>query len=434
MSWSYDLLSPELQASFRRMGAFSGGADLAAVAAVAAGGGDAFDCVAALADASLVQVRDGPDGEPRAGLLQTMTAFARERLAETGELDETCHVHARFYADLAAEIAPELQGPRPLAARDRLEAELDNIRAALGWCLDTASVPERVSLGLALCGAMSWFWYAFGYTAEGRDWQRRAVSAATGRGGGELARALHGLAILQLQQGSAAEARDALSAALDIWRREGNRDQIATELSSLGVAHWSLGDLAAGRALLEQSIDLARELGDEKRESNGLSNLAVLETTSGQPGRAIELLEQARKLDIKLGNAWGQVVDEANLALALVRADRAEDALAILRAGAAKMLGLGDVELTIGVVESFAAIFTQRADTARAARMFGTAQALREQAGMPMASLEAEVIGEYLDTARAAMTEEAWQAQLQLGRARTAAEALGDVPDAPAEC
>src|SRR5262249_54314331 len=84
ISWSYDLLGPELQAFFRRMGAFAGGCDLAAISAVASGGADAFDRVAELADAALLRVADGPDGEPRgahaadrAGLRPGRTARGR---------------------------------------------------------------------------------------------------------------------------------------------------------------------------------------------------------------------------------------------------------------------------------------------------------------------------------------------------------------------
>ena len=136
ISWSYDLLSPELQAFFRRMGTFAGGCDLAAISAVASGGADPFDRVAELADAALLRVADGPDGEPRARMLQTVQAFAWAALHEAGEWEQIRNAHASFYADLAEELSSRLEGPAALAARDHIEAELENIRAALTWCLD----------------------------------------------------------------------------------------------------------------------------------------------------------------------------------------------------------------------------------------------------------------------------------------------------------
>jgi predicted ATPase/class 3 adenylate cyclase len=431
-TWSYDLLDPALRACFRRMGAFSGGCDLDAVAAVASGDADALDSVAELVDASLASVRDGPDGEARVGMLQTVREFARQLLEQAGELDEVRSAHASYYAGFAETIAPQLQGPRPLAARDRLEAELENMRAALTWCLGPPDSPgghvpqQRVTLGLRLCRALSWFWYALGYTAEGRGWQRRAVAVASAEQGPDLAAALHGLAVLLLQQGEAAEASEALSTCLAIWRRLGNRSKVAVELSSLGVAHWTLGDLDAARRMLRESADIAREVGDDARQSTALSNLGILEVGVGNAAEAIDLLEQALVLDEKVGNAWGCATTQANLAGAMLRAGRTDDAYASLRSRAADIVGLGDVELTISVIELFAIIFAQRADAGRAARLAGTAGALRERAGMPICGPDAEFLEEYLGKARDSVTAAVWGAQRRTGQAYTAEQALAE--------
>jgi predicted ATPase/class 3 adenylate cyclase len=431
VAWSYDLLSPAMQEFFRRMGSFSGGCDLAAVAAVALSGTDPLDSVAELADASLVSVGDGADGEPRVGMLQTMRVFARERLAEAGELDEARSAHASFYAGIAEELAPRLQGPRPLVARDRLEAELENVREALSWCLesdldDRWSVREYVTLGLRLCQAMSWFWYACGYTAEGRRWQRLAVAAASAEEGPDLATALHGLALLLMQQGEVREAKDALTTCLEVWRRVGDRSRIALELSSLGVAHWTLGHIETGRAMLRESIDIATEIGDESKQSNALSNLGAFEVGAGNTKRAIELLEQARVIDEKLGNVWGCAVIQANLAAAMLRAGRPDDAYASLATKAADIVGLGDIELTIDVIELFASIFAQRGDAGRAARLIGTAEALREQAGMPIREPDAELLEKYIAGARDSVSAQTWDEQRRAGHSFGAEDALAD--------
>jgi predicted ATPase/class 3 adenylate cyclase len=430
IGWSYDLLNPGEQAFFRRMGTFSGGADLAAIAAVAPGP-DALDAVAGLAEASLAFVRDGPDGEPRFGLLQTIAVFALERLAGAGELAEARNAHASFYADSAAAVVPELQGPRPLAARDRIEAELGNIRAALTWCLDPGTgpaagpvTPQRAALGLRICQQMGWFWYAFGYTAEGRGWQRKAVAAASAEGGPELATALHGLAVLLLQQGETAEARDALETCLGIWRQAGDRGKIAAELGSLGVAHWTLGDTASGRVMLAESAAIAGEIGDEARQSTALGNLGVLEVNAGRPQLAIDYLERALAIDQRLGSAWGAAVTRANLAGAMLRAGRPQDAYDSLRATAAATAGLGDVELTIGLIELFACALAGLGHALRAARLLGTAQALREQAGMPMSAPDTELLSDLTGAAQASVSARAWDEQLLAGRGATPADAL----------
>jgi predicted ATPase/class 3 adenylate cyclase len=430
ISWSYDLLSPELQAFFRGMGAFAGGCDLAAISAVASGGADAFGRVAELADAALLRVADGPDGEPRARMLQTVQAFARAALHEAGEWEEIRNAHASFYADLAEDLSSRLEGPAALAARDRIEAELENIRAALAWCLDQpadgTSPPERLTTGLRLCQAMSWFWYAFGYTAEGHGWQRRAVAVASAAGGPDLATALHGLAVLLLQQGETAEAKDALTTCLQIRRETGDRSKTAMELSSLGVAYWTLGDLDTGRAMLRESIDIAREIGDESRESTALSNLGAFEVGANNCEQAIELLERALAIDVRLGNVWGCAVIQSNLTAAMLRAGRADEAYAALRSQAGSIVGLGDIELTIEIIELLAGIFSQRGDAGRAAKLSGTAEALREQAGMPIRGPDAELLEEFLAPARGLLSPQEWEEERRAGRSLNVQQALAE--------
>jgi predicted ATPase len=164
------------------MGAFAGGCDLAAISAVASDGADAFGRVAELTDAALLRVADGPDGEPRARMLQTVQAFARAARHEAGEWDEIRNAHASFYADLAWELSSRLEGPNALAARDRIEAELENIRAALGWCLDQPAggnlpPPEQLTTGLRLCQALSSATPSKGTAGSGGPWPWRPPRA-----------------------------------------------------------------------------------------------------------------------------------------------------------------------------------------------------------------------------------------------------------------
>ena len=430
ISWSYDLLDPGAQAFFRRMGVFAGGCDLEAVTAVAACGTEALDAVAELADASLLAVREGRDGEPRVSMLQTVRAFALDQLAAAGELDDVSEAHASHYVGVAEQVTPQLQGPQPLAARDRLEVELANMRAALTWCLRPAAPPgqrlpqHRVAVGLRLCQGLHWFWYACGYLAEGQGWQRRAVELASTGQGTDLAAALHGLAVLLLQQGEAAEARDALTSCLGIWRRVGDRNQVAKELNSLGIAHWTLGDIDTGRALLGESIGLAQEIGDEGRQSTALANLGLVEISAGHPRRAIGLLKQAQAIDEKLGNTWGCAVNQANLASAMLRAGQTKDANALLRDNAADIVGLGDIELTIDVIELFACIAAKRAQPKLAARLAGAAEALREQAGMPRRGPAGELVESYLGKAHRALPRLVWDEHHRTGHTWSPQRAL----------
>lgn len=219
---------------------------------------------------------------------------------------------------------------------------------------------------------------------------------------------------------------DALTASLEIWRAEGNRSEVAKELCSLGVARWTAGDLEAGRAMLRESIEIGKEIGDESRQSTALSNLAAFEVGAGRPQQAIDLLKQAQAIDEKLGNVWGCAIIQANMVSAMLRAGRADEAYASLAGRADSIVSFGDIELTIEVIELFAGIFGLRGDAGRAARMVGTAEALRDQAGMPMRRTDAGLLEEYIAAVRDSAGPRAWDEQRRIGHGRGADEAIAD--------
>ena len=318
IAWSYDLLSPAIGAFFRRMGAFAGSCDLAAVAAVAAGGTDPLDSVAELAEAGLLIVRDGPDSEPRVGMLQTVRAFAQARLAKAGELSDAASAgHASFYAGLAETLVPHLRGPQPLTARDRIEDNLENVRAALSWCLEPGADGQPLA-GTDLPGPAARPGHEL-VLVRLRLYRRGSpLAAAGGRRRVRRGRPGPGHGPAWAGHPAAAAGRDrrgdgrADGQPPDL-EAGGNRSKVAIELCSLGVAHWTLGDLDTGRAMLRREHQDRWEVGDETMQSNALSNLGAFEVGAGRVELAIELLEQALAIDERLGNTWGCAVIQANL-------------------------------------------------------------------------------------------------------------------------
>ncbi len=245
IAWSYDLLEPADQSTFRRLGVFRRRCDLRAVEAVVGSDlGDPLDAVVGLADASLVQVLDSSDGEPRVGMLQTIRAFARDRLDSSGEGDETRLRHARWCLEVAGEIDELLRGPTQMSALDRMDDVEEDIRAALGWCLrpEAGTDAVRTECGFRLLSAMSRYWYRFGYVAEGRGWHERAMQVTGGADSPEMLDALHNLGVMLLQQGDVTAASPSLERALEMARRMGERDLEARELNSLGVARREAGE------------------------------------------------------------------------------------------------------------------------------------------------------------------------------------------------
>ncbi|MPV37404.1 ATP-binding protein [Georgenia subflava] len=417
IAWSHDLLPPPLQAVFRQVSVFEGEFDLDAVAAVVDDDADPLDLVGELVDANLALVREGPDGEPRVRVLRTIARFGRERLAEHGETDAVRRRHARHFLAVAEGVRPQLRSAAHLAGRDRLAGSLADLRAALAWSLgtDQGAEPADLATGLRLCEQLFWFWYACGYQPEGRRWLGAAVAAAAGTEGPELMAALHGLAVLVLQHGEPERAREMLTRTLDHQRRTGSPSDVASELSSLAMANRALGESGRARDLLEEAIGLARGAGERAHLASALSNLAALEIDAGRHDRSLALLTETLAIDHDLGDTWGTAADHVNIATALLRAGRLEEVAQTLAEHGPAVVALGDVELTVDVLEIACALAARRGEARRAARLLGAAGAMRRRAEFAMTAPDEAYLQEQVELVRNGSDAARWAQDLQDG-------------------
>jgi predicted ATPase/class 3 adenylate cyclase len=435
IAWSYDLLAPELAEVFRRMGVFAGGCDLDALTAVGVTENDEgpwtdpLQVAAGLLDVSLITVTEGADGEPRVGMLETVREYALERLEQADELDETRRRHAGYYAGFAERASEQLDGPEQLAALDRLEAEHGNLRAALGWSLETGAADpggngERAVIGLRLVLALTSFWYQHGHAAEGRRWLQRAMGLTSAASGEPLARVAHGLGMMLTQQSELEAALPLFERSLAIWRELGNRDQVAKELNSLGITHGDAGHLDIARSILEESIAISREIGSDLRLASALTNLGILETNAGNLDRATQVLDEALARDQKQGDLLGVAMDRLALTRVSLRAGRARAARGLLSATFDFVASAGNTEILATSLELSACVAAELGEALRAARLAGAAEAVRLQAGMPILEFDAALLERFLAPARAAIARHEWDGECRAGRALTQQQAV----------
>jgi predicted ATPase len=159
IAWSHDLLDDVEQVLFRRLSVFVGGCSIQAAGGVCVAdadlGFDVLDGVASLLNKSLLRREDGPGGEPRFSMLETVREYALERLEACGETTAIRRRHAEFFLDLAERIEVELWGPDQSALLDRCEAEHDNFRAVLAWTQGAGDDPVTA---LRLAAGLAQFW------------------------------------------------------------------------------------------------------------------------------------------------------------------------------------------------------------------------------------------------------------------------------------
>jgi predicted ATPase/DNA-binding SARP family transcriptional activator len=198
LEWSHALLSEDERVLLRRLAVFAGSFSLTAAEQVCAGGllpsQDVLDCLGRVVDKSLVQVEHaGPRSRYR--LLETIRQFARERLVAAREVETLEAAHCRYFLDRARDHDPERAGGVVVEHPQSLDADHDNLRAALGWALRNDH-QRALSLGISLLP----YWLARGHFVEGAGWLERVLEVAL-TPSPERARALLALAILDARRG-----------------------------------------------------------------------------------------------------------------------------------------------------------------------------------------------------------------------------------------
>ncbi|HET9496198.1 MAG TPA: AAA family ATPase, partial [Chloroflexia bacterium] len=232
IEWSYNLLEPGEQALFRGLGVFAGGCTVDAIEQVCGGSDpqiEAFDGVTSLVGKSLLQRQAGAEwaggAEPRFVMLETIREFAREKLGGSGELDATCDRHLDYFTQIAERSDQEtLGGELPLWMR-RLDADQNNMRAALEWSLtgNDRAGGRRAVQGLRLVGALGRYWQFRSYLSEGRQWCALLLDKTEPAGPSvDRARALRALARFEFELSDSVEARRLYEQSLAISRALGD--------------------------------------------------------------------------------------------------------------------------------------------------------------------------------------------------------------------
>jgi predicted ATPase/class 3 adenylate cyclase/Tfp pilus assembly protein PilF len=380
LDWSHDLLSRPEQVLLRRLAVFAGGWILEAAEQVCTGEaaecGDVLDLLSALVKKSLVLLEEAGSG-PRYRLLETVRQYAREQLEVAGETAQVGDQHLAWCLALAEEAEPALVGPEQEVWLVRLEAEHDNVRAALAWARERAA-GER---GLRLAGALWRFWDMRGDLGEGRSWLEAALASSGPAAPLARARALNGAGNLAEAQGDYRRALALHAEALAVRRALGDTLGIAGSLNNLGNVAYKQADYARAAALYEESLALKRELGDTLGMAVSLNNLGMVAWQQADYARAAALYEESLALRRELGDKEGIAGSRNNLGnVAYMQGDYAR-AAALVEKSLALQRELRDKE---GIAHSFTdlgMVAYMQGDYARATARLEEGLILRRELG-----------------------------------------------------
>ncbi len=428
IAWSYDLLRREEQSLLRHLGVFVGGWTLEAAEAICDPDGelgkDVLDGMEALVAQSLVRRGDESGGVPRFVFLETIREFARERLAESGAHAVMRQRHAAFFLALAEEASPHLFGAAQAAWTERLDRDLDNLRAALGWAREQG----QTEIELRLAGALASFWWNRGYTREGRDW----LAGAIARAGTAVvpaavrARALCGAGQLTAVLGDQPRAVQWLRQSIALFHEAADPVGAVRALNTLGGVVYDQGDLTEAIALWEECLTLSRAANDPGEVARALGNIGEAYYHLGDLARALSCLEEAHLLARQAGRTDFEAFILGNLGNVVRRQGDMARAKTIHRQALTLKRALGARRQIAIALEDIASVAAADGHGERAARLLGAASALRIMIGTPQAAPERIATEQTVAVVRVALGEEAWAVAWAAGQDLPLEEAITD--------
>jgi predicted ATPase/DNA-binding CsgD family transcriptional regulator len=427
IDWSYDLLDEPERILLRRLSVFAGGFTLEAAEAVCSGEGidDVLDLLSHLVDKSLLLAEEEGD-EIRYRMLETVRQYGREKLEASGDLDPVSLRHAGYFLTLAEDTETGLRGPSQVAYFRRLEEDIANFRAALSWTLDRVEPSgELAQLGLRLTVALWLFWNIQGST-EGHRWVEEALRKSTERTA-VRARALGGAGWMSLWGGDYGRAISLLEESIALFEELGETDEAAISLAYLGMTAVRQADEEQVLKLREEAETLRREPSLGRRAlAELLFFLAAAASNESDFPQAMALFEESLTVFRDLQDARGISRCLISFGMVSVMGHDYDQTEAVARKGLESVRELGDRPGTSFALLVEAALAGVRNEPARAARLWGAAEALREAIGLSMGHQD-RVDYDYegrVAAARSQLDDAAWEEAWTGGRAMSPEQAV----------
>jgi len=366
VEWSYDLLTDDEAALFRRLAVFAGGCTFEAAEEVA---GADIDLLQSLAEKSLIRQTDG-----RIWMLETIRGYAAERLAESGEVEALRRRHLDWIVSLAGRLS--LRASRAELERwsKEVTAEEDNVRAALDFASEARLAEQEAEIALRFWA----FWTHNGPIAEGRLRLQHAVENSAELPPPVRAGLHRGLSVLEMWDGDLPAARSNAEESLRLRREIGDPREVYKALETVAAIVKASGDTVEAIPLYEELRAQARDQ-DPLSEARILGQLAQLVVGEGEYSRAADLAREALDLAERSDDTSTVVIAKIELAFHALREGAPAEAL--LRDALLAARELRWFEICAAALVG-AATAASTVDPSKSARLAGASDAQMEEAGV----------------------------------------------------
>jgi predicted ATPase/DNA-binding XRE family transcriptional regulator len=419
VAWSYQLLGPNEQRVFRRLGVLPGRFPIEAAAAVVAGRegtatrtDEALGTTAALIDKSLLlRAESAVSTRPLYQMLETVRAYAALELTASGERDDAVEGLARYCVAEASLAADGLIGAAQVEWLNRVRQDLESYRAALTWLIDR----DRPAEACEIAWSLFFFWAIRGHAAEGIRWYEQILNRHSLPRAVE-ARALLGTAAMRYTQGELAHARSAVTRALALAHETSDMVMVARAENLLGDIDHSVGNGDAAREHFARGVEGFRSLALPWGLGNSLTGLAAVVLASGDAAHAERLLDEATSV-LRHAAPWFLSWTLYLRAFLAVRRGNLDEAIAFVRESLTYVRQLHDTFAFVYALVPLAAAAVRKGDDEWAARILGAQDAVTERTGAAVGDkLVADLKGQAEREVRARLGPDRWARSYATGR------------------
>jgi predicted ATPase/DNA-binding XRE family transcriptional regulator len=431
IGWSFDALSAEEQTIFARLSVFSGGCTLKAAEAIFSRSvreKSVPELIASLLDKSLLQRTSDQQEETRFSMLTVIQQFALDRLRRIDMEAEARDRHLTYFLDLAEQAEPYLMSAKRQIWLERLRRDYDNLRAALAWS-------QGWEAGLRLVGALRWFWEYAGMVREGRTWAEKAIQECRASDSAARAKALWSAGSMAWLQRDYPKAHLWLEESARIWQalqeQTESKEQeqeikrgLARTLRKSGNVFYSEKNLEAARSLKLSSINLFREVGTRWDLALDLHILGLILLELKDFDSARTAFNESLSLFQQESDPWGIGIAFMDLGVMALRTNNSIDAETWFKES---LTAVGQSHSPWSISRLLALLGTVAAhqgESARAAKLFGASDRLREEMGFSQHTMHQRLIENGNESARQQLGEEDFALLRATGRTMTVEQAI----------
>lgn len=420
IEWSYGLLTDIEKEVFDDLAVFENGFTFDAAENVLGQGNALYtgsqilDSITSLTEKGLLDSDRIVKSELRFRMPVIVRDFASERFASSDHAESILRMHTEYFLELAERAAPKMRTHQGSKWNITLEADHDNLRAALKRSVDVEPL-----LAARIAVALEMLWTVHGHFRESQLWIEKILDR-----GIELPRKLRWrlmtrLGVMRQFCGEFEKAHALYLACMEESRKAGDMEQMSRSLRGLAAIEYMHGRLDSAIKRANEALEVAASIGDEFGVAASRSRLGDIALTKGDLDEARRRAGEALKTYRKLGYIYGMASKLYTTAMAELLAGERESAKAHFAEALQHSMAIGDKQVIHSAFDGFAALLAGSGDRWNGARLAGFSKGLSEDIDYILEPAEKKFRDLYMEGFRDSMSERELAAAEAEGRRMT---------------